>query len=182
MPSRTRRLFLAVLLMLAIIGMTLVFTASDDRPPLDEVVTTDALVTEIPQGWVQSEQFAFEWQPVVGGIAEVFDKWTVVRACGPDGCDERSLDEWLEVGRSLPTFVQAVAPDSGLEIVRDEFGSDFRVVEGVTDAGTDIVFVAAFLDGADFYVECGLALGVDGDRRLITEIVDVCRATEAIGT
>lgn len=181
MPTRTRRLVLAVLLMLGIIGAVLVLTATDDGPPLTEVVTEERLVTEIPEGWLQSEQFAFEWQPVLGGVAEVFDKWTVARACGPDGCEERSLDEWLAVGRDLPTFVQALEPDSGLQIVRDEFGADYRVLEAVTLADSDIVFVAAFDDGADFYVECGVALGINGDRRLIDEIVEVCRATEPVG-
>ena len=138
------------------------------------MVSAEGLVTEIPEGWVQSEQFAFEWQPIAGNpIAEVFDKWTVARACGPGGCDERSLDEWLEIGESLPTFVQAVAADSGLTINRDEFGDDHRVVEGTTAAETTIVYVAAFDDGWNFYVECGLSLGVRGDDRLIDEIVEV---------
>ncbi len=181
MPTRTRRLVLAVLLLLGIIGGALVLFEPADRPPLEEVVTREALVTEIPEGWVQSEQFAFEWQPEPGGIAEVFDKWTVARACGPEGCAVRSLEAWLALGQDLPTFVQATAEDSGLDVVRDEFGSDHRVLEGVTAAGTTIVFVAAFTDGADFYVECGLAVGVNGDERLIDEIVDVCRATEAVG-
>lgn len=181
MPTRTRRLVLAALLLLGIIGGVLVLFEPDDRPPLTEIVTRDALVTEIPEGWVQSEQFSFEWQPVAGGVAEVFDKWTVVRACGPAGCEPRSLEAWLSISRQLPTFVQATAADSGLEIVRDEFGSDYRVVEGRTAAETSIVFVAAFIDGADFYVECGVSVGVAGDERLTDEIVDVCRATEAIG-
>jgi len=91
------------------------------------------------------------------------------------------LEAWLLISRQLPTFVQATAADSGLEIVRDESGLDYRVVEGRTAAETSIVFVAAFIDGADFYVECGVSVGVAGDERLTDEIVDVCRATEAIG-
>ena len=91
------------------------------------------------------------------------------------------LDEWLEIGESLPTFVQAVAADSGLTINRDEFGDDHRVVEGTTAAETTIVYVAAFDDGWNFYVECGLSLGVRGDDRLIDEIVEVCRATVPVG-
>ncbi|MEM7142991.1 MAG: hypothetical protein AAF548_18355 [Actinomycetota bacterium] len=179
--QRRRRLVLGCLLMLGIIGLVLVFTASDDRPPLDDVVTEEGLVTEVPQGWERTEQFAFEFQPVGTGIAEVFDRWTVARACGPDGCDERSLGEWLEVAERLPTFVQASEPDSGLTITRDEFGSDYRVLGGVTAAETAIVFVAAFDDGRDFYVECGLALSQNGDPRLLEEIVDVCRATVPVG-
>ena len=77
--------------------------------------------------------------------------------------------------------VQAVAADSGLTINRDEFGDDHRVVEGTTAAETTIVYVAAFDDGWNFYVECGLSLGVRGDDRLIDEIVEVCRATVPVG-
>ena len=182
MDQRQRRLFLSVLAVLGVIGFILVFGERTTGPPLESVVSAEGLVTEIPEGWVQSEQFAFEWQPIAGSpIAEVFDKWTVARACGPGGCDERSLDEWLKIGESLPTFVQAVAADSGLTINRDEFGDDHRVVEGTTAAETTIVYVAAFDDGWDFYVECGLSLGVRGDDRLIDEIVEVCRATEQVG-
>ena len=182
MDQRQRRLFLSVLAVLGVIGLLLVFGERTDRPPLDDVVSAEGLVTEIPQGWVESEQFAFEWQPVPGdSVAEVFDKWTVARACGPDGCEPRSLDDWLDLGVRLPTFVQAVAPDSGLSIVRDEFGDDHRVLEGTTAAGTTIVFVAAFDDGRDFYVECGLSLSAAGDERLIDEIVEVCRATVPVG-
>ena len=180
--QRQRRLFLSVLAVLGVIGFILVFGERTTGPPLESVVSAEGLVTEIPEGWVQSEQFAFEWQPIAGNpIAEVFDKWTVARACGPGGCDERSLDEWLEIGESLPTFVQAVAADSGLTINRDEFGDDHRVVEGTTAAETTIVYVAAFDDGWNFYVECGLSLGVRGDDRLIDEIVEVCRATVPVG-
>ncbi len=182
MPTRTRRLILAVLLMLGIIGGVLVLTATEDGPPLTEVVTEERLLTEVPEGWVQSEQFAFEWQPVLGGVAEVFDSWRVARACGPFGCETRTLEEWLAVGQELPTFVQAVEPDAGLDIVRNEFGADYRVLEGVTLAESTIVFVAAFTDGADFYVECGVAVGVNGDDRWIDEIVDVCRATREVGS
>lgn len=182
MSTRTRRLSLAVLLMLGIIGGLLVLTAGEEGPPLTEVVTAERLVTEIPEGWVQSEQFVFEWQPVAGGISEVFEKWTVARACGPEGCEPRSMEAWLRIAEELPTFVQARADDSGLEVVRDEVGDDFRVLEAVTLAESDIVFVAAFTDGAEFYVECGVSLGINGDRRLIDEIVDVCRATEEVGS
>ncbi|MEO0495130.1 MAG: hypothetical protein AAF081_17120 [Actinomycetota bacterium] len=182
MDQRQRRLFLSVLAVLGVIGFVLVFGERTDGPPLESVVSTEGLVTEIPEGWVQSEQFAFEWQPVAGdSVAEVFDKWTVARACGPDGCEQRPLEAWLEIGQTLPTFVQALAPDSGLEIVRDEFGDDHRVLEGTTAADTTIMFVAAFDDDRDFYVECGLSLGVQGDERLIGEIVDVCRATVPVG-
>lgn len=183
MHERQRRLFLGILLALSIIGFLLVFGETGaDRPPLESVVSEEGLVTEIPEGWVQSEQFAFEWQPSAGdSVAEIFDKWTVARACGPEGCAERSLDDWLDIALTLPTFVQAGAPDSGLQIARDEFGDDYRVLEGEAAAGTTIVYVAAFDDGRSFYVECGLSVGVNGDQRLVDEIVDVCRATVPVG-
>lgn len=173
------RLLLALLLVLAIVGFTLVMTAPAGGPPLEAIVTDEGLDTLIPAGWVRSEQFGFEFHPP-GGVAQVFDRWTVARACGPDGCASRSLDEWLEQAANLPTFVQAVAPESDLDIVRDEMGSDHRVMVTRTIADTTIVFVAAFDDGADHYVECGLALSQNGDERLIDEIVDVCRSTESI--
>ena len=134
MSTRTRRLGLAVLLLLGIVGALLVITATEDGPALSMVVTEEGLVTEIPAGWVQSEQFAFEWRPIAGGVAEVFDKWTIARACGPAGCELRSLESWLAIGRDLPTFVQATTPDG-----RD----GHRVVEGRTAARTTIVFVAS---------------------------------------
>ena len=171
--QRQRRLFLSVLAVLGVIGFILVFGERTTGPP--------SRVWSVPRDSSRrsprvgpKRTVAFEWQPIAGNpIAEVFDKWTVARACGPGGCDERSLDEWLEIGESLPTFVQAVAADSGLTINRDEFGDDHRVVEGTTAAETTIVYVAAFDDGWNFYVECGLSLGVRGDDRLIDEIVEV---------
>lgn len=174
--DRTRRLALLCLLALGIVGFMLTVTAPSDGPPLDSVVTSEGLVTEIPQGWEQSEQFGFQFHPPTG-LAEVFDRWTVARACGPDGCEPRSLDAWLDEAVSLPTFVQARAPESELEVVEDRFGDDYRFMLTRTTAGTAIVFAAAFDDGADFYVECGLSLSIGGDSRLIDEILDVCRAT-----
>ena len=178
-PVRRRRLILLGLLLLGIVGFVLVLTAPGDGPPLTSVVTEEGLVTEVPEGWQRSEQFGFQFHPPTG-LAEVFDRWTVARACGPDGCGERSLDEWLDVAVSLPTFVQALAPDSELEVLEDEIGTDHRTMVTRTTAGAAIVFVAAFDDGRDFYVECGLALSPGGDTRLIDEIVEVCRATETV--
>ena len=42
-------------------------------------------------------------------------------------------------------------------------------------------FRRAFDDQQDFYVECGLSLGINGDERLVDEIVEVCRATVPVG-
>ena len=67
MSARTNRLVLSLLLALGVIGGLLAFGSTEDRPPLAEVVTAEALVTEVPEGWVQSEQFVFEWQPPADG-------------------------------------------------------------------------------------------------------------------
>jgi len=145
---------------------------------MDSVTTDEGLRTSVPAGWQRSEQFAFEFTPD-SGVAQILDKWTVARACGPAGCEERTVDEWLTLAATLPTFLQALDPGAELEIVRDEFGDDYRYLEARTRADAPVVFVAAFIDGADFYVECGVTLGLDGDRRLLDEILDVCRATES---
>ena len=178
-PLRRQRLALIGLLLLGIVGFVLVVTAPGEGPPLASVITEEGLVTEVPDGWERSEQFGFQFHPPTG-LAEVFDRWTVARSCGPDGCEKRSLDEWLKVAVTLPTFIQALAPDSELQIIEDETGADYRTMVTRTSAGGAIVFVAAFDDGRDFYVECGLALSPGGDTRLIDEIVDVCRATETV--
>jgi len=161
------------------VGFGLVVTAPADGPSLDSVVTEEGLVTEIPAGWERSDQFAFQFHPPVGG-AEVFERWTVARACGPAGCAPRSLEAWLDEAVGLPSFVQALAPAADLSVLRDDFEDDHRVMVTRTPADTTIVFVAAFTDGAEFYVECGLSLGVGGDERLVDAIVEVCRSTEAI--
>ena len=176
---RSRRLFLLALFVLGGAGFVLVVTAPSGEPELESVVTGEGLSTAIPAGWERSDAFAFQFQPAGGG-AEVFERWTVARACGPEGCAARSLEAWLDQAVALPTFVQARAPEAGLSIVRDEFGVDHRILEARTSADTTFVFVAAFSDGASFYVECGLSLGVDGDVRLVEAVIDVCRSTEAI--
>lgn len=175
-PARRRRLVLVALLLLGIVGFVLVVTAPGDGPPLTSVVTEEGLATEVPEGWERSEQFGFQFHPA-SGVAEVFDRWTVARACGPRGCEERSLDEWLDIAVTLPTFVQAAAPDAELEIIEDDIGTDHRTMVTRSAAGGVIVFVAAFEEGRDFYVECGLSLSPGGDTRLIDAIADVCRAT-----
>jgi hypothetical protein len=176
---RRRQILLLALLLLGIGGFVLVVTAPADGPPLDSVTTEEGLVTKIPEGWQRSEQFAFEFAPE-SGVSQILDKWTVARACGLSGCEQRSLDEWLIVAASLPTFLQALDPSAELDVVRDEFGDDFRVLEARTAAEAPVVFVAAFVDGADFYVECGVTLGLDGDLRLLDAILDVCRSTKAV--
>lgn len=179
LSPRRRRLVLVVLLVLGIVGFLVLITAPDEGPPLTPVVTEEGLVTEVPEGWERSEQFAFQFHPP-SGLAEVFDRWTVARSCGPEGCSKRTLDQWLDVAVTLPTFVQALASTSELEIIEDEIAGDHRTMVTRSAAGGAIVFVAAFGDGRDFYVECGLSLSPGGDVRLIDAIVDVCRATRSV--
>jgi hypothetical protein len=173
---RRRQIPLLVLLLLGICGFVLVMTAPADSPPMESITTEEGLVTKIPEGWQRSEQFAFEFTPD-SGVAQILDRWTIARACGPTGCEKRTLDEWLGIGASLPTFRQALAASAELDVIRDEFGEDYRVLEARTSADAPVVFVAAFIDGADFYIECGVTLGLDADFRLLDEILDVCRET-----
>ncbi|NCG37166.1 MAG: hypothetical protein GWP48_06530 [Actinobacteria bacterium] len=174
---RRRQIPLVVLLLLGIGGFVLVMTAPADGPPMESVTTDEGLDTKIPEGWQRSEQFAFEFVPD-SGVAQLLDKWTIARACGPAGCERRTLDEWLGIGTSLPTFLQALVSSAELDVIRDEFGEDYRVLEARTGADAPVVFVAAFTDGADFYIECGVTLGLDSDFRLLDEILDVCRQTK----
>lgn len=173
---RRRQIPLLVLLLLGICGVVLVMTAPVDGPPMESITTDEGLDTKIPEGWQRSEQFAFEFAPD-SGVAQILDRWTVARACGPAGCEKRTLDEWLRIGASLPTFRQALDASAELDVLRDEFGEDYRVLEARTRADAPVVFVAAFIDGADFYIECGVTLGLDADFRLLDEILDVCRET-----
>lgn len=175
-PVRRRQIPLLVLLLLGIGGFVLVVTAPADGPAMESITTDEGLKTDIPEGWQRSEQFAFEFAPD-SGVAQILDKWTIARACGPAGCEERTLDEWLAIGTALPTFLQALDESAELDILSDEFGEDYRLLEARTRADAPVVFVAAFIDGADFYVECGVTLGLDGDLRLIDEILNVCRST-----
>ena len=176
--GRRRRLVLAGLTAAAIVGLWLVLTAPADGPPLTEVMTSEGLVTKIPEGWVASEQFGFRFLPP-GSVHSDFESWTVARACGPDGCEPRPLEAWLAAADRLPTFVQAYAPDGGFDVQSDKLGERSRVLTAQTSTGAQVVFVAAFADGADFYAECGVVLPADGDRRLLDALVAVCMDTRA---
>ena len=148
-----------VLIGLALVGAVLIRTADDDdRVALEEVTTAEGLVTQIPEGWVVADQFPFEFGPP--GDGQVFDQWTVARACPTDGCDARTLEEWLALAPDLPTF-------TNLEAVEGEDTFNLRVE----------TLVAAFTDGSDDYVACSVRLGLDADQRLADEIVEVCRST-----
>lgn len=170
-----------VLIGLAIVGAVLIRTADDgDRVALEEVTTAEGLVTRIPEGWVVSDQFPFEFGPAAEG--QVFDQWTVARACPPDGCAVRSLDEWLALAPDLPTFTNLAAVEGEDTFnLRIETLDDARVLRAQTEAAAELVFVAAFTDGAEDYVACSVRLGVGSDSRLTDAIVDVCRSTLAAG-
>lgn len=166
-----------VLIGLALVGAVLIRTADDgDRVALEEVTTAEGLVTQIPEGWVVSDQFPFEFAPP--GDEQVFDQWTVARACPPDGCAPRTLDEWLALAPDLPTFtnLEAVEGEDTFNL-RVETLDDARILRAQTEAAATLVFVAAFTDGADDYVACSVRLGVGSDARLADAIVDVCRST-----
>lgn len=175
-----RRWILVVLIGLAVVGGLLIATAGDDggRPALEEVTTGEGLVTEIPEGWVADGRSPWEFAPP--GAADGFDQWIVARAsgCWPDSCEPRSLDQWVELGPSLPTFVDVRASDGvDVFVVSEESFDDAHVLRALTPTGGDLVFVAAFRDDSLEYVACSARLGPGSDRRLADVIVDVCRDT-----
>lgn len=166
------------LAVLALVGAVLILTADETAPvALEEITTAEGLVTRIPEGWLESELFAFDFVPARG--EEVFDQWTVARACPPDGCGRRSLGEWLALAPDLPTFTAAVEAE-GVDTfnVVAETLADAYVLRARTEAAARLVFVAAFADGAEAYVACSVRLGFGSDERLAEEVVDVCRSTE----
>ena len=169
------------LIALALVGAAMIWTADDtDDVALEDTTTAEGLATRIPEGWVVSEQFPFEFLPDTDG--KVFDQWTVARACPPEGCGARSIDEWLALAPDLPTFTN-VTETEGQDTfnVEIETLADARVLRAQTEAAARLVFVAAFRDGAEHYVACAVRLGLDGDQRLADAIVDVCRSTEVAG-
>lgn len=170
-----RSWIVVALIGLALLGGVLIVTADDDSgPPLDDIVTAEGLNTQIPQGWLESPEFSFDFLPTLD--EQVFDKWTVARGCPTDGCAPRSLDEWWALVDELPTFVGLASTD-GLFNTETETLDDARVFRAQTETGGRLVFVAAFTDGAEAYVACSLQLGLSADQRLSDAIVDVCRST-----
>ena len=169
-----------MLIALALVGAVLIWTADEsDDVALEEIITAEGLATRIPQGWVVSDQFPFDFLPDTD--EKVFDQWTVARACPPEGCAARSLAEWLALAPDLPTFTN-VAETEGVDTfnVEIETLADARVLRAQTEAAARLVFVAAFTDGADDYVACAVRLGLDADQRLADSIIDVCRSTERV--
>ncbi|MEQ8839705.1 MAG: hypothetical protein RIB98_01880 [Acidimicrobiales bacterium] len=168
-----------VLIVCAVVGGVLIITADESEAPVDlEAFTTEeGLVTEIPSGWVVSEEFPFDFAPPDEGKS--FNQWTVARACPSEGCAERSLDEWLGIASELPMFTAIEdADEDGLIGVEGETGADVRIVRAQTESAGRLVLVAAFTDGAEDFVACGARLGIAADERLLDAIVDVCRSTE----
>ncbi|MEZ5244709.1 MAG: hypothetical protein R2707_06420 [Acidimicrobiales bacterium] len=169
------------LIALALVGAVLIWTADEaDVVALEEITTAEGLATRIPEGWVVSEQFPFDFVPGTDGQA--FDQWTVARACPPDGCGERSLDEWMALAPDLPTFT-GIAATEGEDTfnVEVESRSDARIMRAQTEAAARLVFVAAFTDGAEDYVACSVRLGLDADQRLADAIIEVCESTVVVG-
>jgi len=174
------RFTLAVLLVLGIIGFVLVATAGDEGPMLVETVTAERLTTWVPEGWEVNPNLRFEYRPPGEVDPSGFERWTVARACGPQGCESRSLAEWMALAPELPSFVGVLEPDSGLEIIDDRRGDDYRAITTRTSAGTTLVVVAVFDDGADDYIECGVAVGRNGDQRLAEQVIEICRETQRL--
>ena len=165
------------LIALAVLGAVLIWTADESEPvALEEITTGEGLVTKIPEGWIVSAQFPFDFVPVIG--EQVFDQWTVARACPVEGCGVRSLEQWLALAPDLPTFtgVEAVEGEDTFN-VEIETLADARVMRAQTEAAARLVFVAAFTDGAEEYIACSVRLSLAADQRLADEIVDVCRST-----
>jgi len=165
---------------LAVIGTLLIVTAEDDPAPvLDEVTTAEGLVTRVPSGWVASGSVAFEFAPP--SVNQVFDLWSVARGCPLDGCGERSLADWIAVADLLPTFSNVREVDDGtlFNLVAEDF-DDARVLRAQTEAGGQLVFVAAFTDGAASYVACAARIAIGTDQGLADAIIDVCRSTEPV--
>ena len=179
MTRVSRRLPLVILAVLLVLGLVLVFTADDDVS-LTTTTTADGVVVEIPYGWVVSDEFDFRYEPDVEGVT--VDSWSVAWVCPPDGCETRGLDEWLELAPELPTFAAARddAMSRSLAEVEEEHDTRSWVLRGRTENDGRIVNVAVFVEGADRYLACNLAvLGDAGD--LDEAIVDACRAAEPPG-
>lgn len=166
-----------MLAVFAVLGAVLILTAAeDDGPPLDDIVTEEGLVTKVPRGWIANADRPFEFGPP--SVTDVFDQWTVARACPLDGCRARSLDEWIALADLLPTFdsVRDAEGDAVFNIEASDF-DDARVLRARTEAGGQLVFVAAFADGASSYVACSVRVAIGTDEALTDAIVEVCRAT-----
>jgi hypothetical protein len=172
---------LPALIGLALVGTFMILTAEDDdpAPELDEIVTEEGLATRIPSGWIAAAEPSFEFAPPSNG--QVFDLWSVARGCPVDGCGERSLADWIAVAGLLPTFDNVRNADDGtlFNLEAEEF-DDARVIRAQTEASGQLVFVAAFTDGAASYVACTARIAVGSDRGLADAIVDVCRETEPL--
>ena len=72
--------------------------------------------------------------------------------------------------------VEAMTMGDRVAVLKDGYLQQVDTPQNLYDR-PDNVFVAAFIDGADFYIECGVTLGLDADFRLLDEILDVCRET-----
>ncbi len=169
-----------LLIACALVGAVLILTAEDDTGvALESITTEEGLRTRVPEGWVASEQFVFDFVPDTE--SQVFEQWTVARACPLEGCSERSLDDWLALAPDLPSFASIVDSEGdGTFNVEIESLADARVVRAQTESAARLVFVAAFTDGAEDYVACSVRLGPGADQRLADAIVDVCRSTETV--
>ncbi len=173
MTAMLRRLVQLGLVLFGLVGIILVLTANES-PVLVRTTTADGVAVEVPAGWSANPDRLFEYLPPVEANRTT-DRWVVAWACGPDGCANRSREEWLALSAELPTFVnaQAAAGDLlfDLEVDNDERS---RSLTARTAAGETQVLVAVFFDGADRYLECGANIFVNDDG-LAQRVIDVCR-------
>ncbi len=159
----------------AAVGVVLVISGGDEGPAMERVTTIDGVVADIPAGWVASADTQFRFEPPGSDLSNV-DSWTIAWACGPDGCAERSLDEWRAIESRLETFTRAREDEGDLlfDLVETDEG-DAHVLRARTAGNQTVVAVAMFYDGADHYLECNLALA--GDPGGLEEaIVKACRS------
>ncbi len=163
------------LLAAAAVGVLLVISGGDEGPSMERVTTVDGVVVDIPAGWVASADTQFRFEPPGADLSNV-DSWTIAWACGPDGCVERSLDEWRTIESRLETFTRARedAGDLLFGLVESDEG-DAHVLRAITAGNQTVVSVAMFHDGADHYLECNLAFA-GNPGGLEDAIVRACRS------
>ena len=177
MSAVYRRLALALLAVMAAVGIVLVVTGGETGPDLERVTTADGLIVDVPAGWVVSEEFDFQYVPPAAE-GRAIDLWSVAWACPPESCDPRTVEEWLDLAPDLPTFT-AARDDSEVALLDIAETNDERswVLTARSDNDLRIVNVAVFHEGAERYVACNLVV-LGEAAGLEAAIVDACRAAE----
>ncbi len=177
MSAVSHRIPLALLAVLALVGIVLVVNGGEAGSDLERVTTADGLVVDVPAGWVVSDEFDFQYVPPAAE-GRTLDLWSVAWACPPEDCDPRTAEEWIDLAPDLPTFA-AARDDSEVALVDIEETNDERswVLTARSDNDLRIVNVAVFHEGAERYVACNLVVLGDSDG-LEGAIIDACRTAE----